>query len=138
MLETIEARGQVFALVIRCGHRSQGVEFYSRPEYALQLGLLQHPKDAEIKPHIHHSATRSISEVQEVLHIERGRIEAEFFTSSGEPVASCLLNEGDTILLVSGGHGFRVLDEATILEIKQGPYEGRDTDKEPLKVKNGG
>ena len=138
MIETIEAEGKVLAIVLRSGHESQGVQFFSRPEYPLQLGLLQHSKDTHIKPHIHHSTTKIVNEIQEVLHLEYGRVEAEFFRNSGQRVASCLLNEGDTILLVSGGHGFRILEETKMLEIKQGPYESREEDKKYLKVDSNG
>ena len=34
------------------------------------------------------------------------------------------LNEGDIILLIEGGHSFEMLEDAVILEIKQGPYMG--------------
>jgi hypothetical protein len=32
------------------------------------------------------------------------------------------------ILLISGGHGFEVLEELNMVEVKQGPYAG-DADK---------
>lgn len=35
-----------------------------------------------------------------------------------------ILEAGDTILLVSGGHGFTVLEEVEMIEVKQGPYSG--------------
>ncbi len=31
-------------------------------------------------------------------------------------------------MLVSGGHGFKVIDEVEMIEVKQGPYSG-DQDK---------
>jgi hypothetical protein len=41
---------------------------------------------------------------------------------------SRLLGPGDVILLISGGHGFEVLEELNMVEVKQGPYAG-DSDK---------
>jgi hypothetical protein len=38
------------------------------------------------------------------------------------------LEGGDVILLVNGGHGFEVLEEVEMFEVKQGPYVG-DQDK---------
>ncbi|MCI8705025.1 MAG: hypothetical protein HFE60_12315, partial [Anaerotignum sp.] len=32
------------------------------------------------------------------------------------------LEAGDAILLASGGHGFKVLEEVEMIEVKQGPY----------------
>ena len=41
---------------------------------------------------------------------------------------SHLLEAGDIILLAAGGHGFEVIEEVEMVEIKQGPYLG-DRDK---------
>jgi hypothetical protein len=43
-----------------------------------------------------------------------------------------VLEAGDTILLISGGHGFEVLEELDMIEVKQGPYAG-DSDKTRFK-----
>jgi hypothetical protein len=39
-----------------------------------------------------------------------------------------VLETGDVILLVSGGHGFEMLEDSEMIEVKQGPYTG-DSDK---------
>jgi hypothetical protein len=41
---------------------------------------------------------------------------------------SIFLGPGDVILLISGGHGFEVLEELNMVGVKQGPYAG-ETDK---------
>jgi len=40
-----------------------------------------------------------------------------------------ILEEGDILFLINGGHGFKMLEDSVLLEIKQGPYLGKD-DKE--------
>ena len=38
-----------------------------------------------------------------------------------------ILSKGDIIILFQGGHGFKILEETKIIEIKQGPYvESKD------------
>ena len=37
---------------------------------------------------------------------------------------SRVIGPGDVILLISGGHGFEVLEEIEMVEVKQGPYAG--------------
>ena len=32
-------------------------------------------------------------------------------------------------MLMAGGHGFRVLEDCKMIEVKQGPYAGVDFDK---------
>jgi len=39
-----------------------------------------------------------------------------------------ILKKGDLILLFNGGHGFEVLKDVEIIEIKQGPFY-KDKDK---------
>jgi hypothetical protein len=35
-------------------------------------------------------------------------------------------------MLLSGGHGFNVLEDSKIIEVKQGPYRGVEEDKERI------
>jgi hypothetical protein len=41
-------------------------------------------------------------------------------------VATRELCAGDIMLMVGGGHGFRMLEDTVLLEVKQGPYTGVD------------
>lgn len=52
----------------------------------------------------------------------------DFYDEYEDYLESRELHAGDIILLVSGGHGFTVLDEVEMIEVKQGPYAG-DNDK---------
>ena len=36
------------------------------------------------------------------------------------------------LVLVTGGHGLRVIEDCSLFEVKMGPYRGRDADKYPL------
>ena len=134
MIEKIEWNGKIFALILYREFNENGINFITSKENPLQVGTLIHKKGTEIKAHVHKLSTRKIDSVQEVLHIEYGKIQADIFNDTGEKIKSCILNEGDTILLLNGGHGFRILENAKIIEIKQGPYYGVDGDKEYLEV----
>ena len=129
MVEKIEHEGRVLALIIRRDTETKGVNFFTGPENPLQLGILRYSAGFEVKPHIHRKSTRTIEDIQEVLHIEYGKVEAEFYESAGKKIGSTVLNSGDTILLLSGGHGFNILEDSKIMEVKQGPYYGVDEDK---------
>jgi hypothetical protein len=37
---------------------------------------------------------------------------------------SRVLNQGDVVLLAYGGHGFEMLEDSEMIEVKQGPYAG--------------
>jgi hypothetical protein len=48
----------------------------------------------------------------------------DLFDDARNFVATRELRTGDAILLVSGGHGFRMLEDTVLAEVKQGPYIG--------------
>ncbi len=129
-MEKIECDGEVIAIVVRDALDIEGINFFSPPEFSQQLGLISRKKGYLIKPHVHKLVTREVSVTQEVLHILSGRIEIALYNKNKERIKSVELKAGDTILLAAGGHGITILEDAKILEVKQGPYSGVDGDKE--------
>ena len=135
MVEKIEWKGKVLATVLRKGYDEEGVNFITSPDDPLQLGVLKHRGGTRIKAHSHKDSPRVIRQIQEVLYIEYGKVEVEFYDDKGKRVAGRILGSGDAILLSSGGHGFSVLEDSKIIEIKQGPYYGTEKDKQHLNSK---
>lgn len=135
MIEKVDYEGNTFAIVLRRNYEQDGVNFITSPENPLQLGVLNHRSGVEIKPHIHRSLTKTVNEVQEILHIDYGEVEAKFYDAEGRKLGQLILNTGDTILLLSGGHGFSILRDSKIIEVKQGPYVSREEDKTLLEVR---
>jgi hypothetical protein len=120
-------------LIVRHQFESVGVNFVTSADSPLQLGILTHKQGTQVAAHFHRESTRTVHHVQEVLHIEYGTVEATFYAKDGSKVGSRVLDAGDTILLLDGGHGFRILEDARIVEVKQGPYYGAAEDKECLR-----
>ena len=58
----------------------------------------------------------------EVILILKGILRVDFYTSIKKYLFSKILKKNDIIMLVHGGHGFKVLKDIEMLEIKQGPY----------------
>ncbi|MFH0296144.1 hypothetical protein AAFX91_02730 [Bradyrhizobium sp. 31Argb] len=85
---------------------------------------MSHPKGKSIAPHRHNKVTREVHYTQEVLVIQKGKLQVDFYTESEEYLESRVLSAGDIILLCSGAHGFEVLEPLEMIEIKQGPYAG--------------
>lgn len=128
MIEKVGRGGKLFAIILRSGFEKEGVNFFTPEDNPLQLGLLKHKRGTKIKPHIHKNA-------QEVLHMQRGKMEVFFYSENGKKIKNVILNAGDTILLLSGGHGFNIQEDSKIVEVKQGPYLGVERDKEYFDVK---
>jgi len=135
LLEYIKGKDNLLlALIIRQGFSNEGVNFVTPPENFLQVGIHNHQEGSKLKPHQHKEIPRTINYTQEVLHLEYGKVEAVFY-QKGQLIKKCLLFEGDTIILLAGGHGFNILEDTKMIEIKQGPYLSQAEDKEWLEIK---
>jgi hypothetical protein len=131
-VEKVELQGRLFALILRNGLSCEGARFFTPAENPIQLGILQHKQGTEVGAHVHMESTRTVRGVQEVLHIEYGTVEVAFYSNDGMKVGTRILTVGDTILLLEGGHGFKMIEDAKIVEVKQGPYRGIEEDKRCL------
>ena len=132
MIEKITHEGRVFAMILRNDSRPEETEFFTPQEFPLQLGFLKYQSDTVVKPHTHKPFNNAVNKRQEVLLIQNGKVEATFYTCKGEKISSNVLNRGDILFLAEGGHGFKILEDAEIIEVKQGPYEGVIKDKKDL------
>jgi hypothetical protein len=120
---------EIYAIVLRGSYSPPGVSFFTPGEFSQQLGLLVHPRGKIVKRHRHRSVKREIFRTQEVLVLVAGKVRVEIFTDKEKKLKAVILKGGDAILLARGGHTVKVLEDARIIEVKQGPYAGVD-DKE--------
>lgn len=127
MIESVGVQEEL-AIIIRNNHKADGIEFLTPNDYSQQLAYMNHPAGKKIDAHIHNEVHRSIRYTQEVLVIKKGKLRIDFYDAGKRYLESRILEAGDIILLVSGGHGFEVLEDIEMVEIKQGPYAG-DADK---------
>lgn len=132
MIETILHGVTELAIIIRNDYHEKGIHFLTKDDYSQQLAYMSHPAGKKIEAHVHNEVKRSIRITQEVLVIKKGKLRVDFYGNQQEYLESRILNDGDIILLVSGGHGFEVLEDVEMVEIKQGPYAG-EADKTRFK-----
>lgn len=134
MFEKIIHNNLTLSIIIRKDYKKQGIEFFTNDNDSQQLGYMNRPKDYVIPPHRHNLVKRDVHLTQEVLFIKSGKVRVDFFDNEQHYIKSTILLPGDVILLSDGGHGFKMLEESEIIEVKQGPYCG-EQDKvrfEPL------
>lgn len=122
MVKDIVFDKKKYAIIISSDHHSDGIEFLTESTYSQQLAYMHHPEGKYIDAHIHNIEKRQIEYTQEVLIVRRGKLRVDFYTEEKQYIESTVLSDGDVILLVSGGHGFKVLEELEMIEVKQGPY----------------
>ncbi len=123
-VETVEHDGKRYAIIIRNTSSENGVRFFTPDDSTLQVGAFHLPKNHEIVPHIHNACERTVHYTSEVLVVQSGALLVDFYDEERSYLLSRTLGAGDTVVLLEGGHGFTVLEELRMLEIKQGPYAG--------------
>ncbi|MDE5696531.1 MAG: hypothetical protein K2I96_03825 [Lachnospiraceae bacterium] len=131
-IQLIKKKEKILAMVIRSNYICEGVDFITPDEYSQQVAYMHHPTGKAIDAHIHNLVHRNVVLTQEVLFIKSGRLRVDFYDDYEDYLESIVLETGDVILLVSGGHGFTVLEEVEMIEVKQGPYSG-EIDKKRFK-----
>lgn len=119
-----EETGAPLALIIRASFGKPGINFVTDDKSVHQLGVLRWPKGHLIDAHVHNHMIRTIDSTQEVLFIRSGQLRVDLYGDDRLFRSSRVLGAGDVIFLMSGGHGFEILEDADIIEVKQGPYLG--------------
>ncbi len=127
-IQFIKKKEVLLAIIIRNNYSREGVEFITPDDFSQQVAYMHHPTGKVIDAHLHNMVHRNVVMTQEVLFIKKGKLRVDFYDNYEDYLESIILDAGDTILLVSGGHGFTVLEEVEMIEVKQGPYSG-DKDK---------
>jgi mannose-6-phosphate isomerase-like protein (cupin superfamily) len=128
MIETIKTGDQILAVIISRDFHEPGIHFFTPNDLSQQLAFMRHPAGKVIDPHVHNPVSRNVHYTQEVLLLKRGKLRVDFYDDTQNYLESRILHGGDVILLATGGHGFEVLEEIEMIEVKQGPYAG-DQDK---------
>lgn len=124
MPEVITSAERLIAIIIRSTFQANGIEFLTPNAFSQQLAYMHHPVGKIIEPHVHNPVPREVVYTQEVLFLRRGKLRVDFYDDEQSYLESRILEGGDVILLASGGHGFEVLEEIEMIEVKQGPYAG--------------
>lgn len=128
MIERIVCNGRLFALILRADFRADGIQFFTPDDFSQQLGYMNRAKGYVIPPHVHTPVPREVHYTKEVLFIRSGKVRVDFYDDDQRYVESRVLEAGDVVLLAFGGHGFEMLENTEMIEVKQGPYAG-DNDK---------
>jgi mannose-6-phosphate isomerase-like protein (cupin superfamily) len=123
-VERISANGIAMSIIVHAEFREPGIHFFTENTLSQQLAFMSHPTGKMIAPHVHNPVSREVQFTQEVLFIRKGRLRVDFYDTEQHYLESRVLGAGDVILLIQGGHGFEVLEEVEMIEVKQGPYVG--------------
>lgn len=126
--ENVMQGDRLLAVIIYDSFESPGVRFFTSNDLSQQVAHMSHPCGRKIDAHVHNPHPREVTYTQEALFIKSGKLRVDFYSEECSYLESRVLGPGDVILLISGGHGFEVLEDLRMIEVKQGPYTD-DQDK---------
>ena len=121
MIEEVVYKEKLLSIIIRSNYNEKGVNFFTPDSFSQQLAYMNREKSYVIAPHVQ----RNVHFTQEVLVIKSGKVRVDYYDDDMSYFQSRILNKGDIVLLAHGGHGFEMIEDSEIIEIKQGPYAGK-------------
>jgi hypothetical protein len=124
MLEQINHNDKVLAIIIKANYHKDGISFFTPDSFSQQLGYMNRPEGYLIPPHVHNVVERKVELTQEVLYVKSGKVRVDFYDDDKKYLESRIVTTGDVILLAHGGHGFKMLEQSEMIEVKQGPFCG--------------
>ena len=129
VFESVEFDGVRYAEIIWSDTRVEETTFFSPPESSFQFGLLAHKSGFVEPPHYHKPVTRTISDLQQMIVVQRGVVAVDLFGDNGVKLREVMLKVGDAIVLIHGVHSIRAIEDMQCVSVKQGPFLGIENDK---------
>ena len=123
-VEIIAHNGKALVYLVRGDWFPDRTEFLTPDEASLQIGMIVYGGGKAIQPHVHLPVTREVHGTSECILVRRGACEIDIYTELKEHIATRPLRTGDIVLLLGGGHGFRMQEDTVLFEVKQGPFVG--------------
>lgn len=129
-MREIKKDGAVLARHITPKDIKDGLNFFSEDNEFIQVGAWSYDSGKELLAHIHNEVPRTAVRTYEALYVISGSLTAKIYDLNGEPVEVFTVKAGEILILLECGHGYSILEDNTrVLEFKNGPYLGAQTDR---------
>lgn len=129
-VEIIRDGERTYAYLIRAGWTPAATTFLTPDHLGQQIGMIVCAAGQEITPHLHRPIVRQVEGTSECIVVRQGACTLDIYDADRALVTSRALAVGDIVLLLDGGHGFRMQRDTVLFEVKQGPYAGaRDKER---------
>jgi len=124
-MQKFEHNGELLAVKFD-GEFKKGVDFLTENSEGLQVGTWWHPKGKELDAHTHEQNRRSINRTQEFVLVYEGLMEVDLYGHGKEIIHSFELEVGEFAILLIGGHGYRMIEDTKVIEVKSGEFNYDD------------
>lgn len=136
-VEQIMKDGDILALIIKTGtlEPAQAKEklWFPTPEhFPLQMGVHHREEQETVAAHRHlpFAELRDFP-VQEFFYVISGKVKVDLYGRDEKKHCERVLTAGDCIIL-NTAHGLTFLEKTKLIELKQGPYRGKEQEKRYL------
>ena len=99
----------------------EGTKPLTEESLPLQIIALKHPRGKKLVPHSHSPLERITSSLSECLLVMEGKIKVDLYDKK-EIIETIFLSSGEGILLINAGIGIEIIENAKMLEFKNGPF----------------
>ena len=127
MIKYITYKKETLAIIVNSSYfKKKGINFFTSKKLTQQVAFMNHPKNYSIEPHLHKKVMRKIKTTTEVLIIINGILKINFYNKNKKFIFSKLAKAKDIVILLTGGHGFKIIKNCKFIEVKQGPYNEKE------------
>ena len=129
-MREITSNGTVLARFVGGDSWAPNLSFFSGDDDFVQVGTWVYESGKKLAAHRHNVYPRASNRTQEVIFVRHGSLIARIYDEAGLLVETLTMQTGDLLILLSGGHGYEVVENNTqVLEVKNGPYAGAEADR---------
>jgi hypothetical protein len=89
----------------------------------LELLTLKHPKGTYLKAHVHIPRKRITRHLQECFIVRKGKVRVDLYGPDKNLFKHIYLKAGELFIALTGGHGFHVMEDVEMIELKNGPFK---------------
>ncbi len=133
--EVIKDKNKILVFILKSNDFAKGLNFYTEDKDFIQVATWNYDKGKKTIPHTHKSAKRIANKTQECIYLKKGKAILNIYNEKEKIIKKIILKSGDIAIILNGGHSLEVLDNKTqVLEVKNGPYLGREKDKKIINV----
>ena len=129
IIEKIYSEDLHVASIVRPELSEKGLTFLTEDENFIQVGVWNYEKDKRLETHYHNSFPRESTKTNETVYVVKGTIKCNLYKESGEKISSHKIEQGEMIVQFNGAHEYFIIEDAVVIETKNGPYFGHDKDR---------
>lgn len=119
-MSEIKYKNKLFAIFLR--NLPDGSIPQTKGKEPLQLVTLKHPKGKYLLAHTHKPTPRQTEKMQECLIIKKGKVKIDLYSPDKKMFKKLIMKTGDLLILLNGGYGIHILEDAEMIELKNGPF----------------